>query len=284
LKLLFFISGDDLTKDRKANAQDAAPVLSLAPAPVPEPLRNPTPSLTDSEQDAAASIVRRLYGQHARPTSLQQLQAIHIATSLRVDLLFTSPTGSGKTAIILAIPIAHPDLTTVAIVPFRVLVAQLVNTAHAHGITATTWPVQQGDDRPQLLVVSAEDIEHQHLRGYISWLYHDKVLAALVVDEVHTFALDQRYRPKLRKLADVRVVAVPVVALTATFPPPLEAWLAQQLAAPLTTIRLPSTRDNIQVELFEKQTMNGIIEFHVFYLTCRSTFDSSDRAVWPKRR
>jgi superfamily II DNA helicase RecQ len=138
-------------------------------------------------------------------------------------------------------------LITVVIVPLVALQANLLTRTRADGIKSSCWTSQNNNPDSPIVFVSVEaaatNLFHQWLRG----LCTRRILARIVVDEVHRAIGDQNYRDVFNHLGPIRTAAkVPLVLLTATIPPSCEQLLMRKFGCSLfETVRNPTNRLNI---------------------------------------
>lgn len=229
-----------------------------------KPADNVMPSL--EETLTYLTLLKRLYGQDAKPTSQEQLETIHHVVLRRFDVLFVAPTGSGKTAVILLPCLHNPTKTTVLVVPYVSLVRQFVSNCIEFEIPHQVWSPDQPIRSPcSILIVSVEHIDAAQLHHDLTVLHQWHRLDRIVLDEIHLYLTEAEFRDKLdRSLSIRRGIPVPLLLLTATLPPYLEQILKGKLQnQDITTIRLPSQRSNMAFECiqfsFRSQLVNEFV-------------------------
>lgn len=192
------------------------------------------------------------YGNVDRPLHWAISQAIHIATKGKDDLLVVAPTGAGKTALVLGLPLVEDVGITVVVAPLKALARQLQQ--HCNELKLRSLWMRDNASLDSIaidirvVIVSPEDNDG-HLQAVISHLIEQRRLRRIVIDEVHLL-LTSDYREAARRAIVVRTAAIPILALSATVPPALVDELRQTIASSaLTVLRAPSTRDNISISI-----------------------------------
>ena len=137
---------------------------------------------------------------------------------------------------------------TVVVVPYRALIEDLVGRLQKRGIDCIEW--KHGESSPAAVVVVSADvagntISNGNFLGYATMLGGKGLLRRVVVDECHLIITSSDWRPKLALLRNLRLLACPMVLLTATLPPVREGELAtSMLLACATYIRASTVRPN----------------------------------------
>ena len=239
------------------------------------------------------SILRRLHGPNARAPTPELASALflHLATPT-LSVMAVLPTGSGKTALIVADAVADAGGhgVVVVVVPLRALVAQTVRTCAQAGIPVEvfTSSLSQGlAPSTRVLVVSADLVPTDAYANLLGLLSDHGVLRRIVVDEVHMLQLASGFRPKLgRALKNLHGNApdsVPVTFLSATVPP--ETAYELQLGSGIRTlhiVRAPSTRTNIELAVQRVPDMGAALAgcATVVQETLRSAmFEQRDKVI-----
>ena len=164
----------------------------------------------------------------------------------QTPLVVVLPTGGGK-SLLFTVPACLQDAgVTVVVVPFRALIENLVMRITKSGIDCMEW--RHGQTNPAaVIIVSADVAAEAGFLSYAGMLSDKKQLRRVVVDECHLIFTSSDWRPKLAKLQNLRILACPIVLLTATLPPVLEEVLGHSmLIRAATYIRASTVRPNIR--------------------------------------
>ena len=151
-------------------------------------------------------------------TSPEQRKGIVHTLQERSDLLFISPTGSGKT-LLYFLPALTQTKTVVVIVPLVALRLDLLFRATTLKIDVAVWNDHLRDP-PALLLVSPEiAATSTAFSTFLRSLDSCGRLLWLVFEEAHLF-LTSAYRPHLKLVLSLTTTdRAPVLFLTATMPP-----------------------------------------------------------------
>jgi hypothetical protein len=178
------------------------------------------------------------------------------------SLLVVLPTGSGKTALLVADALAERAASTVVVVvtPLRALATQTQRLCERIGVACSTLGAHTvgglaADTR--VLLVAAELVGTDTYRHVLGSLRDASRLRRVIVDEAHLFASDgvvlDGFRPKLlRALRAVRggLPDVSVLLMSATVPPSLARTLMTEAELPqLDVVRAPSARTNVRLSV-----------------------------------
>ncbi|KAL1601392.1 hypothetical protein SLS60_006304 [Paraconiothyrium brasiliense] len=97
------------------------------------------------------------------------------------------------------------------------------------------------------VLVSANVAGKAEFLKYASALNNKKQLQQVVIDKCHLIITSSHWRPKLAKLRNLHVLTCPIVLLTATLPPVLEAVLGRSMLIQAATyIRASTVRPNLR--------------------------------------
>jgi ATP-dependent Lhr-like helicase len=182
------------------------------------------------------------------------------------DVLLAAPTAGGKTEAVILPLLSRAEaghwrgLSVLYVCPLRALLNNLEPRLAAmaewlgrravvwHGDVAASARRKIAADPPDILLTTPESLEAMLLSAQTDhrWLFAD--LRAVVVDELHAFAGDDRGWHLLGVLARLTRLAgrrVQRIALSATVGNPAEllSWLADGSRAPQTIVRLPASTD-----------------------------------------
>jgi len=251
-----WISSDiDLTDDNEDEVEPNSPTTS-------EIENTSTPS---NIGDPAINALQQLYGRTAtwRDSFQQDLTKSSLQLRPHEGMLAILPTGYGKSLLFLIPTIMEPHMVTVVFVPLRALIDDIASSIRLRGIHCTIWGEQKTNNPvvKSLLLVSMDTYgSSEALRLFISRLEWENRLGRVVLDEVHLI-LSAEYRVyKLQKIRGIKDRQTPIILLTATLPPDMEAALLQLLCFDTNsskTWRLPSQRFNVRY-LLERPTDDKI--------------------------
>ena len=178
--------------------------------------------------------------------SLEQEQSLHAVIAGQTPLVVVLPTGGGK-SLLYMVPACFEDPgVTIVVVPYRALIADTVDRVRKAGVDCLEWTASEVNPAA-VVVVSADRVGSGHFLDYASLLSGQKLLRRVVVDECHLAFTSSDWRPKLAQLKNLRVLACPIVLLTATLPPVLEEELGESILVRCATyIRASTVRPNIR--------------------------------------
>jgi ATP-dependent Lhr-like helicase len=182
------------------------------------------------------------------------------------DVLLAAPTAGGKTEAVMLPLLSRAEaghwrgLSVLYVCPLRALLNNLEprlavmagwlgrRVAVWHGDIAASVRRRIAADSPDILLTTPESLEAMLLSAQTDhrWLFAD--LRAVVVDELHAFAGDDRGWHLLGVLARLARLAgreVQRIALSATVGNPAEllSWLADGSPAPRTIVKPPASRE-----------------------------------------
>lgn len=175
-------------------------------------------------------------------------QGIALALALRrhASLLAIIPTGSGKSIIFGAAPLAESGITVV-VFPLRALMQDQVESHCAKGINMQAWTPGFESVLPCVVAVSVETVARNE--SFKAWLVKQQKSGSLnriVIDEAHLLCTSADFRPDMLAMSYILTAGVPIAALTATLPPSLERMLHRALGSPSWSIvREPTQRPNL---------------------------------------
>ncbi|KAI9803332.1 MAG: hypothetical protein M1826_004969 [Phylliscum demangeonii] len=135
------------------------------------------------------------------------------------ELVVVLPTGGGKSLLFLLpclLPGAH---VTVVILPLVALRQDLMRRCEEVGVGHVVWSPSLDASAAPLALAAAEHTVQPAFRAFLIRLHQQRRLERIVMDEAHLVMTARDYRRCMATLGDLRQVAVPFVALTATLPP-----------------------------------------------------------------
>ena len=193
--------------------------------------------------------------------SYQQSEAMLAVINRSKDVLVILPTGGGKTNVCL-VPVKIESLKgmkTVVIVPLICLKSQFAKNCNDAKITHCFWsPDLNLHNATDVIIVSVEMAIKESFRNFCNRLHNMGTLSRIVVDECHTAKTWQTYRDCFLQLRCIRTSPVPLVLLSATIPPNMEAELRIFYGSNFFTIRQTTARWNIRYEVKYLFDMNEI--------------------------
>ncbi|KAF9729764.1 hypothetical protein PMIN01_12628 [Paraphaeosphaeria minitans] len=176
----------------------------------------------------------------------EQEQAMFAMVNGQTPLVVVLPTGGGKSLLFMVPACLDHAGVTVVVVPFRALIEDLATRIRARGIDCVEW-VNHETNPASVMLVGADVAGGAGFLKYASSLKDKKQLQRVVIDECHLIITSSHWRPKLAKLRNLRVLACPIVLLTATLPPVLEGVLGRSMLIQAATyIRASTVRPNIR--------------------------------------
>lgn len=135
------------------------------------------------------------------------------------------PTGAGK-SLLFMVPAIMRDGggTSVVVVPFAALMADLVDRAKQMGVDVIEFRPSTNSKRESLpraarmVVVSADTVSNPGFLAYVDGLRADRLLRRIFIDEAYTAITDVSYRVKLIELKRLTRFESLIILLTATMP------------------------------------------------------------------
>lgn len=206
------------------------------------PQRKKLRSLNYTEEELRVAMQQVLGRSEVSFKSVEQEQALRAVVDGQTPLVVVLPTGGGK-SLLFTVPACLQDAgVTVVVVPYRALIEDLVTRITRSGIDCVEW--KGGHTNPAAVVaVSADVAGRSGFLSYAGLLSSKGLLRRVVLDECHLVFTSSDWRPKLAMLKHLRVLACPIVLLTATLPPVLEEVLSDSmLIRSATYIRASTVR------------------------------------------
>lgn len=231
-------------KRQREDDDDGAqePVLMALAPPPPKRIER----LDGREGEVSRAMQQALGQSEVSFRSGEQERAMHAVMSGQTPLVVVLPTGGGKSLLFMVPACSREPGVTVVVVPYRALINDLVQRMRSRGIDCMEW--KYGENNPAAAVVVSADVAGEPgFLQYAGLLSGKKLLRRVVVDECHLIFTSSHWRPKLAKLKNLRVLACPMVLLTATLPPVLEEELGESMLVRCATyIRACTIRPNIR--------------------------------------
>ncbi|KAJ9633673.1 hypothetical protein H2199_009285 [Coniosporium tulheliwenetii] len=200
----------------------------------------------DRKEDVRRAMQQVLGSAEVSFRSIEQEQAMYAVMAGQTPLVVVLPTGGGKSLLFMVPACLDEPGVTVVVVPYRALVEDLVDRLKRARIDCLEW--KPGEVNPAAVVVVSADIAASWgFLNYASLLGRQGLLRRVVIDECHLTFTASDWRPKLAQLRHLRVLACPIVLLTATLPPVLEEELSESMLVRCATyIRASTVRPNIR--------------------------------------
>jgi len=200
----------------------------------------------DGEGELRSAMQQTLGSAEVSFRSMEQERALRAVLAGQTPLVVVLPTGGGKSLLFMVPACLNDAGVTIVVVPYRALVENMVGRLRGAGIDCLEW--KPGQVNPAAaVVVSADLVASWEFLDYASLLRGQKLLRRVVVDECHLAFTSSDWRPKLAQLKGLRVLACPIVLLTATLPPVLEEELSDSMLVRCATyIRASTVRPNIR--------------------------------------
>jgi hypothetical protein len=174
------------------------------------------------------------------PKSTEQAVLLQAVIRTREHVLSILPTGSGKSVAFMVPPLLPGTDITVAILPFRALLADVLDKMKACGISCSDGPNPPKGTRAVVLSLEVAFQEHT-----IRWMANDGQVQRIVVDEAHLALIwnDFRIQYSLPARQLGKMEKKQVVLLTATAPfEQREQLLGAWGLSKATTIAAPHTQ------------------------------------------
>ena len=189
----------------------------------------------------------------------KQQEALQLAIAGEESAVCILPTGVGKSTIVLATAHANPAKVLLVIFPQVALQLDMLRRLRESGIRACTWDGRLQDSAVQVVTLQVENMKNKmQYRSYVNGLCNRQKLHAIFFDEAHTvvaaasyrfgmYAIRDRLRPSIRPHPGHP--EPPVLAMTATCPPPVFKVMVDRLdlsRAALRCIRESSARNELK--------------------------------------
>ena len=176
------------------------------------------------------------------------------------DLLVVQPTGAGKTIPIMMAALNESErnrgLVTLMIAPLLALVSDLFKRMKAAGIRVVKWAEMKEGATTTSAAVILVNVDSAVTDAFLTFarnLHSSKLLARLIIDEVHYGLTAIHYRPLIQVLCQIRAIApVQMLLQTASLPPSETRGLIEMLRLSTTStvlIRQSVVRPNIRHSL-----------------------------------
>jgi DEAD/DEAH box helicase len=148
------------------------------------------------------------------PKSTEQAVLLQTVIRTREHALCILPTGGGKSVSFMVPPLLPGDDITVVILPFRALMAEVLDKMKALNIAYS-----EGPNAPEGTRVVALSLETAFQEGTLRWMANDVRVRRIVVDEAHLVLIWHDFRPQYFEHArQLGAIDKQVVLLTATAP------------------------------------------------------------------
>jgi len=186
---------------------------------------------------------------------VHQKSAVLHALQPAKDLFVLLPTGGGKSLLFMLPAFIMPDKLCVVVVPLVSLQQDLIHRCARKGITAARFADFANTAGVRIVLVSAEQLVLPSYTAFIRTAAATQSLHAIFIDEAHLVLLWKHFRPALgdvREFIRPHDVTVPIIAMTATCPPPLVHSMSHACGMRnWQVLRSPTTRANIRYSVRE---------------------------------
>ena len=197
----------------------------------------------------------KVMGKKALFRSKHQAAAVELTARGKHDLFVILGTGGGKSLVFMAAA-ANADetargLITVVIVPLKALLRDLLDRLEEKNIRRAEWTLETQDGigkSVRCVLVTVDSAASPSFMTFLRVKSAQKLLAHIVLDEVHSILTSEHYRPLFQYLAQLRQLSVPFVYLSATVPLLATAQLLEKLQilpGGTKLIRAPTVRPNL---------------------------------------
>lgn len=146
--------------------------------------------------------------------------------------------------------------STICLLPLVAMHIQYRQCATTFSIDVESWTPKTSTLVPPTLVLATIDQAGFPLfKRYVNILISSCRLARVVIDEAHLILTHADFRPIMKALQWLASISVPIVVMTATLPPTLEAPLFMAIGiTSAITIRAPTPRANISFQVVRSQS------------------------------
>ncbi|TEB27627.1 P-loop containing nucleoside triphosphate hydrolase protein, partial [Coprinellus micaceus] len=236
---------------------------SLAPEP-----HAPKQAAAGANCKRALDVLRSLHGRSAQWRSQEQREAVKAVLSLQEDVIVVLPTGIGK-SVIAYLPPQMESGVTVIVIPLSALLEDWKRRLEGLGIAYEHFEGAKSatlHGHSNIILVSSDVIRYPHWRKAISQVQGRRPVVRYVFDECHYYVTDVDFRPEAMSRPWQIRQAFPCqfVLLSATLPPPAQAFLSKEMA--LVTpkvISAPTSRPELCYKLLPRNlsledTINNI--------------------------
>src|SRR4030095_8602396 len=190
----------------------------------------------------------RIFGANQSFRSKEQETAMLQIVRGVSPLVVVFPTGAGKTLLIQIPALLEGAKSTIVIVPLIALAQDLLSRCKEINLDSIIWNKNR-NRISRIVIVVAETATSKEFAEYALGLYLRRELDRIFIDEAHKLITDLNYRPKLRELRRL-VLPVPLIYLSATFPPSIERQFEQQnLLTNATYLRTSTNRISTMYEV-----------------------------------
>ncbi|KAG8701081.1 hypothetical protein FRC08_004290 [Ceratobasidium sp. 394] len=188
-------------------------------------------------------------------TCREQGQALAHIIERRSSLLVVLPTGAGKSVLFGALRYYEQGVTVV-VFPLRALLNNQLDAAKKRDPKRPWDRWHSTLDIPAGIVAATmEDLQQPDFRQWCANYVATGRLARIVIDEVHLVPAQDKFRDVMCNLRHLIEGRVPLVGLTATMPPTLEARLRYRLGDPTwQVIRASTQRPNLHLRTAQYET------------------------------
>lgn len=207
------------------------------------------------------NLLKRMFkDEGARFISIEQKRAIEYALFSDANLLVILRTGGGKSLLMMMVAFKEINKSCLVILPTVSLVTDMKRKFEKHGFTCATRA--EGFNQHQFLLLTPEAVETEGAKRLLLTLSSSGLISRIVIDEVHMFSIDGKFRKSFRSLSSLRMLNVPLVLMTAT----AAAWVVADVvdnlllgAKDMLMVRGASNRPNIVYSFYEGLGRDAVI-------------------------
>lgn len=214
----------------------------------------------DNLESRALDLLRTLIGNPgAKWTSPLQWQAIAQIYQRQEDIIVIAATGSGKTMIALLPTLLGKDNELGLIVlPLNSLITDYKRKLNKMGIVYDVFAPGKTHINAQakFLLVSPDHAQSAKWTEFLVSLTDSHYISRLMFDESHVPVTSVNYRKVMLCLDQLRIVAMQIVLITATCPPPTEAYMMSLFGLdPASTVIFRGQTDRPELEYIHTPQM-----------------------------
>jgi hypothetical protein len=233
-------NNNNISVSEADNVENEAPVL----LPIAETRKE---SITTHKVEIAEALDIVTGKENSKFRSNGQELATRIVGKNEKNVIVILPTGKGKSATVF-VPVVMEKKMTVLIVPIVSLKQDVIKRCINAGLEYSIYdPGQSGYPSSGIMLVTIEHAATERFRGIIKTM--TKNIARIVIDEAHLIWQWNSFRPAFLELKYLSIFPMPIVCLSASFPPFLEAYISNFFQRSFTIVRESCDRRNIQYAL-----------------------------------
>lgn len=176
------------------------------------------------KKEALRLLKRYMNDTHAEFKCVEQRTTVELTLYGEANLLVVLPTGGGKSLLFLlyAMHILYEGKSecVLLVVPYISLKQQFVSICRGRGLNVCVDCERY--DGEEIIIVIVDAISNDDCLYMLSKLAREGKLVKIFVDEIHTYIVEGKFRPKMGNLVKIRRLQLPTILLTATLPTYME--------------------------------------------------------------